>query len=169
MWKVQWFPYRKLNEPYYNNKPWLTNALKESIKTKNKLFVARNKGNNSEERTACYKAYRNRLHHLLRTAERQYYQDLIMQHKDNIKKSWQVIKSIINKRKYCPVNLKFKYNGDVISDRKTVANKFDNFFVNVGQSLANEIPSIDRCPSEYIKVEISENFFVSAVTENEIG
>ena len=162
------FPYRKQNKPYYNNKPWLTNALKESIKTKNKLFVARNKGNNSEERTACYKAYRNRLHHLLRTAERQYYQDLIMQHKDNIKKSWQVIKSIINKRKYCPVNLKFKYNGDVISDGKTVANKFNKFFVNVGESLANEIPSIDRCPSEYIKVEISENFFVSAVTEDEI-
>ena len=92
-----------------------------------------------------------------------------MQHKDNIKKSWQVIKSIINKRKYCPVNLKFKYNGDVISDGKTVANKFNTFFVNVGESLANEIPFIDRCPSEYIKVEISENFFVSAVTEDEIG
>ena len=80
-----------------------------------------------------------------------------------------MIKSIINKRKYCPVNLKFKYNGDVISDRKTVANKFNKFFVNVSESLANEIPSIDRCPSEYFKVEISENFFVSAVTEDEIG
>ena len=55
-----------------------------------------------------------------------------------------MIKSIINKRKYCPVNLKFKYNGDVISDGKTVANKFNKFFVNVGESLANEIPSIDR-------------------------
>ena len=29
-------------------------------------------------------------------AERQYYQDLILQHKADIKKSWQVIKSIIN-------------------------------------------------------------------------
>ena len=43
------------------------------------------------------------------------------------------------------------------------------FFVNVGESLANEIPSIDRCPREYIRVEISENFFISAVTEDEIG
>ena len=24
------FPYRKLSKPYYNNKPWLTNALKDS-------------------------------------------------------------------------------------------------------------------------------------------
>ena len=148
---IIFFPYRKLNKPSYNNKPWLTNALKESIKTKQFFFVARNKGNNSEERAACYKAYRNRLHHLLGTAERQYYQDLIMQHKDEIKKSWQVIKSIIDKRKYCPDNLKLKYNGDVISDGKTVANKFNNFFVNVGESLANEIPFIDRCPSEISK------------------
>ena len=164
------FPYRKLSKPYYNNKPWLTNALEESIKTKNKLFVNRNKSNDTEERNACYKAYRNRLHHILRTAERQYYQDLIKQHKANIKKSWQVIKSIINKRKYCPVHSKFKYmyNGDVISDGKIIANKFNNFFVNVGESLAKEIPSTSRCPSEYIRFEISEKFFASTVTKDEI-
>ena len=65
--------------------------------------------------------------------------------------------------------LGIQYNGDVISDGNTVANKFNKFFVNVCKSLANEIPSIDRCPREYIKVEISENFFVSAVTEDELG
>ena len=52
---------------------------------------------------------------------------------------------------------------------QTVANKFNKLFGNIGESLANEIPSIDRCPSEYIKVEISENFFIFAVTEDEIG
>ena len=31
--------------------------IKESIKTKNKLFVNRNKGSNTEERNAYYKAY----------------------------------------------------------------------------------------------------------------
>ena len=48
------FPYRKLSKPYHNNKPWLTNALKESIKTKNKLSVNRNKGSNTEDKNACY-------------------------------------------------------------------------------------------------------------------
>ena len=90
------------------------------------------------------------------------------QHKASIKKSWQVIKSIINKRKYCPVKSKFKYNGDVISDGKIIANKFNNFFVNVDESLAKEIPSTSRCPSEYIRFEISEKLFASAVTEDEI-
>ena len=120
------------------------------------------------KRNAYYKAYRNRLHHILRTADCQYYQDLIKQHKANIKKSWQVIKSIINKQTYCPVNSKFKYNGDVISDGKIIANIFNIFFVNVGESLAKEIPSTNRCPSEYIRFEISEKFFASTVTEDEI-
>ena len=44
------------------------------------------------------------IHRILRTAERQYYQDLIVKHKANIKNSWQVINSVINKRKYCPFN-----------------------------------------------------------------
>ena len=123
----KWFPYRKLSKPYYNNKPWLTDALKESIKTKNKLFVKWNKGSNIEERNACYKTYRNGLHHLLRMAERQYYQDWILQHKANIKKSCQVIKSIINKRKYCPANSIFKYNGYVIRDGKIIAKRFYKF------------------------------------------
>ena len=57
---------------------WVSHIISiKSIKTKNKLFVNRNKGNDTEERNACYKAYRNRLHHILHTAVRQYYQESI--------------------------------------------------------------------------------------------
>ena len=38
-----------MNKPNHNNKPWLTNAIKESIKMKNKLYIIRNKGNTSDE------------------------------------------------------------------------------------------------------------------------
>ena len=75
------FPYRKYTKSYYVSKSWLTPALKESIKRKNKLYANRNKGANPEERLLCYKRYRNRLNHVLRSAERQYYRDLILEHK----------------------------------------------------------------------------------------
>ena len=122
------FPYSKLSKPYYDDIHWLPNTLKQSIKTRNKLSVDRNKSTNTEEKNTSNKAYRKWLHHLLHMDERQYYQDLILRHKANIKKSWQVINSIINKRKYCPVNSKFQYNGDVISDGKIIANRFNNFW-----------------------------------------
>ena len=130
------FPIKKHSKKYCIKKPWLTSALKESIKIKNKLYISRNRGNETERRISHYKTYRNKLHHLLRAAERQYYQDLLTEHKSNLKKSWQLIKMIINKRKCNPTCSKFKCNGSVIENGKVIANKFNDFFINVGPTLA---------------------------------
>ena len=70
---------------YYNNKPWLTNAMKDSIKMKNKLYIIRNKANAPDGRNGRYRMYRNKLNHILRSAERKYYQDLLIEHKTNVK------------------------------------------------------------------------------------
>ena len=122
------FPLVKRKKKYYNNKPWLTSALKESIKVKNKLYVNRNKGPNPTERDLYYKKYRNRLNHVLRAAERKYLGDLIIRHKSNLKKTWQIMKSVINKNKYKPVYGKFNHNGKVIDNGKDIANRFNDFF-----------------------------------------
>ena len=163
------FPYRKMNKPYHNNKPWLTNAMKESIKMKNKLYIIRNKGNMSDESNERYRMYRNKLNHILRSAERKYYQDLLIEHKANVKKSWQIIKGIINKRKYRINNTKFKHNGDIIEDGKLVADKFNKYFVNVGETLAKSISPSKRKPEEYINFKPSEYFYLTEVSENEIN
>ena len=134
------FPIRKINYRYFNNKPWLTPALKESIKTKNKLYINRYKGIDHNKKCEKYKAYRNKLNHLLRSAERKHYQDLLNEHRCNIKKSWQIIKTVINKRKHNAVCTKFKCNDITITDGKDIANRFNNFFVNIGASLAKNIP-----------------------------
>ena len=119
------FPFRK--KQYYYNKPWLTAALKESIKMKNKLFVNKNKGDNIQQKSVYCKIYRNKLNHMMRTAERKHYQDLIIQHKSHAKKSWQMIKMIINKRKYTAANSKFKDKDSVIEDGKLIYDRFNNF------------------------------------------
>ena len=45
---------------------------------------------------------------------------------------------------------------------------FHNFFVHVGEYLANEIPATYICPAEYIAFEVSEKVYASAATGNEI-
>ena len=132
------FPFRKMKKQYHYNKPWLTAALKESIKMKNKLFVNKNKGDNIQQKNVYYKIYRNKLNHLMRTTERKHYQDLIKQHKSNANKSWQIIKMIINKRKYTPANSKFKCKDSVIEDGKLISDKFNNFFCKCRSYLSEE-------------------------------
>ena len=163
------FPLRKSSgNQYTNNNPWLSPAMKESIKVKNKLYINRNKGDNKEEKLASYKLYRNKLNHILRITERKYYQDLLSEHQSNVKKSWQVIKTIINKRKYKPVNTKFKCNDTITEDGQVISNKFNNFFVNVGTSLAKNIPSSKKCPTEYIVTNSTRLFILDPVSENEV-
>ena len=81
------------------SKPRLSAVVKQSIKEKNKLFMIQKKQNN-KDKVIYYKKYRNELNPLIRSAERKHYHDLLIEQRSNIKKSWQIIKSVINKRKY---------------------------------------------------------------------
>ena len=77
-----------------------------------------------------------------RKAERNYYREQFDLHKTDLKRSWNIIKNIINKednRRSAKV-LVFLINNQYISDGKIIANTFNNYFVNVGSSLAKNIP-----------------------------
>ena len=123
---------------------------------------------NIEEKVAFYKTYRNRLNHILRSAERKYYQDLLIRHKSNMKKSWNVIKMVINKRKYRQCCTKFVSNGKTVEDGELIANRFNDFFVNVGSSLAKTIPLSPKDPTDYMTQNINVIFNINPVTEDEI-
>ena len=74
----------------------------------------------------------------------------------------------INKRKYTPVNTKFKVNGATTNDGNVIANKFNTFFVNVGTVLANSIAPTDKNPVDYIQQDVINTLYFDPVTENEI-
>ena len=85
------FPYKRYKSGYATKKTWITTAIRESIKTKNKLCINRNKGSNSVLQWQNYRMYRNKLNHLIRKAERKYYQDMLLENKSNLKKSWHIL------------------------------------------------------------------------------
>ena len=100
--------------------------------------------------------------------ERKYYQDLLSEHKSNVKKSWQVIKTVINKRKDKPINTKFKWNDKITEDGQVISDKFNNFFVNVGTTLAKNIPLSNKSPTEYMITNTTDLFILDPVSENEV-
>ena len=101
--------------------------------SENKLYVKRLKGGHTEDKCEQYRIYRNKSNHIMRTAERKHYLDLLNEHKSNLNKSWQILKMVINKRKCTPVCTKFQTNGKVVSDGHEISNKFNTFFVNFSQ------------------------------------
>ena len=161
------FPYKRYKVNYYNKKPWLTEGLKVSIKCKNKLYIKSVKYP-SASNVGYYKQYRNKLNALLRIAEKDYYNSLLLLHKGNLKKSWSIIKTIINKNKSSSKSFKFEIDGKIVTDNQYIANEFNKFYTEVGPNLAKEIPPSTIDPLSYIKGSDYDTIFLKPVDEEEV-
>ena len=51
---------------------------------------------------------------------------------------------------------------------KNIANGFNNFFVDIGPALANNIPKTDDVFTQYLSVNVNDTMFIEPVTEEEI-
>ena len=153
------FPTTKVSFSYYNRKPWLSVGLRNSIKTKNKLYCPFRRLPTTYSKV-IYKQYRQNLNKLLRKAERNYYDFILKQNQNNIKMSWQIIKQVINKNKYKSMTCdKLLVDNKVVTNKTDIANTFNNYFVNVGPSLASQIPNSNKNPISYINHAVVESMY----------
>ena len=66
-----------------------------------------------------------------------YYQiEIVSNFKNNLRKVWTIIKQVINRKKSLKTHDKFMYNNREITDPQTIADGFNNYFVNIGPTLA---------------------------------
>ena len=130
------------------NKPWLTRGILKSINTKNKLY-------SQAKRNLIYKSkyvqYRNKLTTILRQAKQHYYINTLNDVKNNSKKLWTHLNSIIkpNSINNCPVDCE----------------KLNEFFVNVFKQVPIR-PNGHPSTAKYNFV--SKSFFLSPITVVEI-
>ena len=162
------FPKICIKPGYKTRKPWLSDELKENIKTKNKLYRISRK-NPTLKNEILYKEFNKTVVHSLKRAEKEYYAELFEKYKCNLKKSWQLIRRLINKNKQGSIQSTFKYKGKDITDKFEIAEHFNNFFINVGPSTAAKIPRSNHDPSHYMKGNYSMSFYVTPVTQEEIN
>jgi hypothetical protein len=160
------FPIKRFKHGYKTRHPWLTPNLKKCIKTKNKLFI-KCKRNQNEEEYVKYKIYRNNLNTILRKAERDHYHELLIENKSNMRKSWKVMKTIINKNKKINKTPKFFIRNQMTSDNETIAEAFNSFFVNIGYNLAKNIPDSGISATKDIQ-SVNETIMIMPTCDSEI-
>ena len=160
------FPVMKTKRKYRNRLPWLTAGLKESIKRKNKLYRISLKHRTSYNFN-LYREYRNKLNTLLKMEEKNYYQSLILANKSNLKKTWGIIKQVINELKY-PKLSEFSHNCSISNDKKSIANAFNDYFVNIGPTLASKIPQLGIDYRDFMPQQNNMSFFLCPAEELEV-
>ena len=53
---------------------------------------------NSVANEIKYKTYLNKLNHILKCAERKHFSDLLNDNKNNVKRTWKILKSVVKKK-----------------------------------------------------------------------
>ena len=81
---------------------------------------------------ADYNKVKNLLKSSLRNAEIAYYSNKFNLHKNDLAKSWKILKTIIGTNSKASINTTFTINVKLVTYSKEIANGFNNYFVSIG-------------------------------------
>ena len=165
----QSFPLTKISRKRAKDKKWVTLGIKKSCNHKSSLYKKFLK-HPTQENKAKYIKYRNLLSKLCKAAQENYFHDIISETKSSLVKLWETFGPIINpgKRKELHKIEKINKEGSILTNKKDIANHFNNYFCNIGKKLQNNVPTTNKNYKNYLTNQNLNSFFISPVSEDEL-
>ena len=149
---------------------WMTAGLLKSIQYRDKLYAEMKRTARDTQDYFTLKTnlstYNKILKTTIREAKQLYYHSLFRKYKHDIKNTWNVIKDIIQSGRDCnDLTTSFSFDGIESSDPDIIANKFNEYFCNIGPLLAGNIncpPSVNF--TDYLSEPVSDDFKFARVS-----
>ena len=170
------FPVKTLKFNKYKHKksPWITEGILISIKYRDSLYKSLKllSPDNSQyiAKKINFQTYNRILKRSIRLAKIKYYQYCFDKFKQDTRKTWMTINTILNKvnnKKDLPKY--FVINDSNIYNQDSIVNEFNKFFVNIGPNLAEKIPTSNTHNfKKYLKKTINSRFQFSSVSTQDI-
>ena len=151
------------------DKPWLTSGLLKAISKKRSLFKQLKNEKNDEKNSEIYKrykAYTGHINKLKRICMKDYYQKFFSENFRNSKQIWLGINTLLNRHKKQQNTIYLEENG-FISDPTKIANKFNDFFLNVAEKLSSKIENKNSSHQDYLRNPNKSKFFLKETTPDE--
>ena len=117
-----------------------------------------------------YKDYKNLFQKIKKCAKKNYYRNKIKLFENDIRGTWKIMKEIIGEKKCNQTSISPKQvlvDKIEVNDGRSIAEKFNEFYVNVGPNLAKKIPQSDINFESYLP-KVNATLTESSLTENEL-
>lgn len=163
-------PYKILSkkEMKWSQKPWLSQGIQKSIKVKNSLYRKYVKTKDIFWH-ARYKYYRNSIKVLIQKSKKFFYTRYFEMHVNNSKKIWKGVNEILHQRSRGSTSQIFlDCNGQIITNQKLVANKFNDFYTNVAHDLVQKLGKPNSKYQDYLKNPNVHSMFLNETEPDEI-
>ena len=151
---------------------WMTNGLIKSSKVCDNLYKQQLGSAKGSLINVKYTIYRNKFNSLKRVAKKDYYLRKILNFKNDSKKLWQLLNSVVGKtRNKLDLPDKIKDANDVlVHGSVAIANTFCKFFAGVGPNLASQIPQPNKPFTDYMnEIWCNNSLFFAPTDEIEIA
>lgn len=154
---------------------WITKGILSSIKFRDKL---KNRLHKTSIDSTIYQTLRTNLsnynkvlRNLIRSAKKSYYESCFTKFRQDIKKTWNTIKSILNRnpnKKEFPC--KFLINGTYVTDKQDIANQFNEYFTHIGPNMSsNIILPQNQSFEDYLQTPTHQNFVFEKVDQDTVS
>ena len=123
----------------------INNSIPKMIKHRDRLFQEKKDDPSNFYIKGTYKLFRNRITGEIKKAKKEYFKQFFEDNLNNMKKTWQGIKTLINLNNNSSNHINQLYHqGKYINTNLGMANTLNKFFTNIGSELDNEIPISQR-------------------------
>ena len=139
-------PLKKMSKKQRNSlsKPWMTNEIRKSIRTRDSLLKKFKKEKRPNKKTELYNEYRflrNRIVSQIRQSKLDHYRKFFNDNMKNSKRIWNGIREIISLKSKNKANrLSLDIDGHLISDQKEIAESLNNFFAQIADNIKSKLP-----------------------------
>ncbi len=161
----------RITKKNFIRQPWMTPALLNSTKTKDRMY--RN-CLGQPPTSIAYKnfvTYRTHYKNIKQRSKQDYYHNLLSEYRTDLRKTWHIFNSIIGRTAdKTGISDMFHVNNVAIKNLKTIADKFCDFFSEIGQNFASQIPD----PRNSFLTHLTKNnpnqhsFFMNPTSPDEI-
>ncbi|KAG1656757.1 hypothetical protein GQR58_023749 [Nymphon striatum] len=167
-------PLKKVKFDRYKHKlsPWMTQGLLKSIERRDKLFRKLRRLPLNTDRYHILKFQLDNLNTILRSlidsAKDTHLKDRFSRVQGNIKRTWSVLNSALNRNKTSSLPTSFNINGNLISDPVVIARELNNYFATIGPDLADKISNSSNNFKDFLTNPVIPSFNFSSVSENDV-
>jgi hypothetical protein len=132
------FPLKKITSSKTKINNWISPGIKISCRRRRELFWLYRNSNDANCKS-YYKLYCRILSSVISTAERLHYDGLIMNLKNKMKTTWNIVKSVTGKRSEKKPFQLVHTNGTLTENQQVIADSFQNHFLSVADKTISTI------------------------------
>ena len=153
----------KTVSPKSFKKPWINKNILKNIKKRQNYFKLYKERKLSKE---TYNRFRNYVNSQIRNSKKEYYDKLFMKYKNDIKATWRAINSILNPNKIGKKHRSIKkilYKNEILTDKFSISNAFNEYFCNIGKEVSDRYSSNDNVSINFDHLSyLNDNNFVNS-------